>query len=250
MRDAALTHGSVDAPGGVARMFCLALTFGAPGDDPRPPTVAGDVHRRPTGAAMKRLAMLAATALSAAASIVAGCGGSSGRGSAAKPVDPNGPEVSPAGDIPDNQAFVVYAPAGWGLTVKVPEGWARTTTATAATFTDKLNSVAVQKPSPAAKAPTIAGATSSELPRLAGTVKGFAGGRAAVVRRTAGRALRITFLASSPPDAVTGRTHRNAVERYEFFRSGKRAVLTLAGPRGADNVDPWRIVTDSLHWTR
>ncbi|MDT7564604.1 MAG: hypothetical protein QOG76_3228, partial [Pseudonocardiales bacterium] len=25
--------------------------------------------------------------------------------------------------------------------------------------------------------------------------------------------------------------------------------LTLSGPKGADNVDPWRKVTDSLRWT-
>jgi hypothetical protein len=25
-------------------------------------------------------------------------------------------------------------------------------------------------------------------------------------------------------------------------------VLTLSGPKGADNVDPWRIVSDSLKW--
>ena len=30
---------------------------------------------------------------------------------------------------------------------------------------------------------------------------------------------------------------------------GKDVVLTLSGPKGADNVDPWRIVTDSLRWT-
>jgi hypothetical protein len=192
--------------------------------------------------------MLTATAL-VAASLTAGCGGSTG-GSAAKPVNPNGPEISPAGDIPDDQAFVAYAPAGWGLSVKVPEGWARTTTATSATFTDKLNSVTVQEPVAAATAPTVAGATSTEIPRLARTVPGFGGGRATIVTRTAGRALRITYLASSAPDAVTGRTHRNAVERYELFRAGRRAVLTLAGPKGADNVDPWRIVTDSLRWTR
>jgi hypothetical protein len=33
-----------------------------------------------------------------------------------------------------------------------------------------------------------------------------------------------------------------------FTRGGRTAVLTLSGPRGADNVDPWRIVTDSLRW--
>jgi len=32
--------------------------------------------------------------------------------------------------------------------------------------------------------------------------------------------------------------------------SGTEVVLTLAGPKGADNVDPWRTVTDSLAWKK
>ena len=34
-----------------------------------------------------------------------------------------------------------------------------------------------------------------------------------------------------------------------FFHSGRAVVLTLSGPKGADNVDPWRLVTDSLQWS-
>ena len=41
---------------------------------------------------------------------------------------------------------------------------------------------------------------------------------------------------------------RDAVERYSFWHNGIEAVLTLSGPKGADNVDPWRIVSDSLKW--
>jgi hypothetical protein len=208
------------------------------------------MHRQTTGATMNRLAPLAATALAVAALLATGCGGSSGGGSSAKPVNPNGPEVSPPGDIPDNQAFVAYTPAGAGFTVKVPEGWARTTAGGATTFTDKLNSIAVGRPTAAAHAPTAASATATEIPQLARTVKGFANARASTVTRTVGPAVRITYLADSAPDAVTGKTRRNAVERYEFFRNAKRVVLTLSGPKGADNVDPWKIVTNSLRWTR
>jgi len=53
----------------------------------------------------------------------------------------------------------------------------------------------------------------------------------------------------APPDPVTGKTVTDSVERYVFTHGGRTAVLTLSGPRGADNVDPWRIVTDSLRWT-
>jgi hypothetical protein len=40
-----------------------------------------------------------------------------------------------------------------------------------------------------------------------------------------------------------------SVERYEFFRNGHTVTLTLAGPVGADNVDPWRRITDSFAWS-
>jgi hypothetical protein len=43
---------------------------------------------------------------------------------------------------------------------------------------------------------------------------------------------------------------RESVERYAFWHAGQQVVLTLSGPRGADNVDPWRTITDSLRWQR
>ena len=36
------------------------------------------------------------------------------------------------------------------------------------------------------------------------------------------------------------------VLRYELYHTGTRTTLTLLSPVGADNVDPWRIVTESL----
>ena len=41
-----------------------------------------------------------------------------------------------------------------------------------------------------------------------------------------------------------------AVKRFELWRDGKTVVLTVSGPVGADNVDPWRIVTDSFTWSQ
>src|SRR5689334_17799842 len=79
---------------------------------------------------------------------IAACGGTGGTGGqsagTASGPDPNAPEASPPGDIPDNQAFVRYAPAGASYSVKVPEGWSRSTSAAGITFTDKLNSITVR----------------------------------------------------------------------------------------------------------
>lgn len=69
-----------------------------------------------------------------------------------------------------------------------------------------------------------------------------------MVQRAAGPAVLITYQAISAPDAVTGKSVTEAVERYEFWRGGQEVVLTLSAPQGADNVDPWRMITDSFRW--
>ncbi len=66
--------------------------------------------------------------------------------------------------------------------------------------------------------------------------------------RKAGPVVLVTYRADAPPDPVTAKVVHDDVERYEFWRNGTEAVLTLSGPMGADNVDPWRIVTDSFGW--
>jgi hypothetical protein len=180
---------------------------------------------------------------------VAACGGSGSNGSSsASAPKPNAPEQSPPGDIPDNQAFVRFAPAGAGYSVKVPEGWARSAAGGAITFTDKLNSIRVEESS-APVALTVREARQTEIPKLQRAVKDFQGGQAAAVARAGGHAIRITYLAGAPPNPVTGKVVTDAVERYVFFHNGKELVLTLSGPKGADNVDPWRIVTDSVRWS-
>jgi hypothetical protein len=186
---------------------------------------------------------------------VAACGSSSsstaGSAGSAKStaVNPNGAEVSPAGDIPDNQAYVAYTPPGATYSVKVPEGWARTDGAGGRTsFTDKLNSIEMQAV-PAKAALTAAAAQRTEVPKIARSVPGFKPGKVSRVTRSAGTAVRITYLAKSPVNPVTGRSQTDAVERYVFFHKGKAVILTLSGPKGADNVDPWKIVSDSLRYT-
>ncbi|MEA2306937.1 MAG: hypothetical protein QOH43_4217 [Solirubrobacteraceae bacterium] len=200
--------------------------------------LAGGWPAAPSFAAMplSPLARLAACAAVLALTI-AGCGssssGSSGSatsGGATKTVDPNGPEVSPAGDIPDNQAYVAYA--GPGYSVKVPEGWARTTAGGGVTFTDKLNSIRAQERS---------GSGGAAAPP--------AGASVSTVTRPAGKAVRVTYVTAGKPDPVTGKRRAVAVERYTFTHTGKQLVLTLTGAKGADNVDPWKIVTSSVRWT-
>jgi len=164
------------------------------------------------------------------------------------PPNPNVQEQSSPGDIPDDQAYVRYTPRGANFSVKVPEGWARSTSRGAVTFTDKLNSIRIEEAN-APAAPTVRDARQTEVPKLAKSVKGFRPETVTRVSRRAGQAIRITYLADTPPNEVTGKAGANTVERYVFFHNDRDVVLTLAGPKGADNVDPWKIVTDSVRWT-
>ena len=159
----------------------------------------------------------------------------------------NAPEVNPAGDIPDNQVFVAYRPPGGRFTVRVPEGWARVRQGGTVSFTDKLNTISMEtRPAPAA--PTVASARQAELPAIRSASRRYEPGSVTQVRRAGGDVVLVTYKADAPADPVTGKVVHDAVERYEFWRGGTEAILTLAGPVGADNVDPWRIVSDSFRW--
>ena len=161
-------------------------------------------------------------------------------------VNPNAPEVVAPGDIPDNQAFVAFVPAGGVYTVKVPEGWARTEANGVVTFTDKYNSIAIQS-APASSAPTVSSVKSTGLSDVASDPTYRVTGVTAVTRKAGGGVLA-TYEIGSAPNQVTGKKALLAVERYEFFHNGTTVTLTLSGAKGADNVDPWKIVSDSLTW--
>jgi len=153
-------------------------------------------------------------------------------------------ESNPPGDIPDNTVFVPYHSVKGGWTVTVPEGWSRTTTGTTVTFTDKLNTVQVDaRPgSPVA----LAGAKKTDVPALSNSARAFKLTSVTQVTLPAGPAVLISYQANSDPNPVTGKQYRLDVLRYELFHAGTRTTLTLLSPVGADNVDPWRIVTQSL----
>lgn len=205
--------------------------------------------RRPdTRSVRPRGRRVGAAAALVAAVLLMGSACGSGSTSATTPNATGAPaEVNPAGDIPDDQAFVPYTPPAGLFAVSVPEGWARSEEGGATTFTDKLNSIRVETAA-RASAPDVDTATAEELPQISAQSQNYAPGQVSMVTRSAGEAVLITYGADSAPDPVTGKVVGDAVERYEFWRAGQEVVLTLSGPTGADNVDPWRTVTDSFAW--
>jgi hypothetical protein len=134
-----------------------------------------------------------------------------------------------------------------GYHLDYPEGWAQTTAGSAVAFTDKFNSVRVAStatPSP----PSVASAQTGEVAALATSVPCFQAGAVSSVSRKAGNAIRISYRSDSAADPVTGKVVVQDVERYEFWQAGKLVTITLSSPKGSDNVDPWRKVTDSFGW--
>ncbi len=216
-----------------------------------------------------RSTLAAGAAILALAAGALGCGGSSGTSTSsgassgggssssttantnttANAVNPNAPDVTPPGDIPDTQVYVPYSPPRGGYSVKVPEGWSRSSSGGAVVFTDNLNSIRLESV-PTGKAPTVASAKQSLVPQLSHSVDGFSTPKVSTVSRTAGPAVLITYFAWGKPNPVTGKKPPEAVERYIFFHKGKEVILTLGGEKNADNVDPWRTVTNSLRWTQ
>jgi hypothetical protein len=166
---------------------------------------------------------------------------------ATTPDSPHPTEFNPPGDIPDNAVFVDHVAPGSTVHFTVPEGWARKSTDGVTTYTDKYNSISielrrVQQP------PTVASARRVDVPELRRTVSNFQAGPVTEVTREHGNAVHLAYLMDSAPNPVTGKVVRDAVERFEFWKAGEEAILSLSGPQGADNVDPWQIVSDSLHW--
>lgn len=205
-----------------------------------------------------------ALAIALLAAALAGCGGSGssaavggGAGSAA-PIPASGAshkavgqapvpaQSNPPGDIPDTTVYVTYhAPAGH-MSVKVPEGWSRASTQASSTFTSNLNSINLAW-TPMAAAPTVSSARATVRALQAGT-RAFRLRAVRAVSLAGGPAVEIIYQVNSTPNPVTGRQYRLVIERFEFYRKGHGAVLSLSSAVGSDNVDPWRIVSESFRW--
>ncbi len=221
-----------------------------------------------TSLSMRRL--LQALGVAALLTGVAACGGTSGSitapaptpsasstsstqapstpASSAPPANTDAPvpvESNPPGDIPDNLAFVSYSNKAGGYSFTHPEGWAQTGTGTQVLFTDKLNGVAVDSLK-ASTAPTTSSAKSSDVPRLQSSVPAFQLRDITAVTVPGGQGVRIVFRRNSDPDPVTGKVFRDEVEEYLVFHAGRLVRMDLYGPVGADNVDAYRTMSQSL----
>lgn len=201
-------------------------------------------------------------ALLSTAALFASCGGSGGaKGAAGETVVtayphqpasesngqgggvPSEAESAATGDIPDNQTFLVFRDAAAGYSIRYPEGWARQGSGSDVTFREKANviRIAIRTGSTPDGASAVKGL--EQLKRADASVR--------VIGRPsagAGQAVKIGYSRQSAPDPVTGKRLRLVVDRYEYGKGGKVAVLDLETPVGVDNVDAYRLIGESFTW--
>ncbi|HEV7562250.1 MAG TPA: PsbP-related protein [Solirubrobacterales bacterium] len=171
--------------------------------------------------------------------LVAGCGGSSGSSSESTPSAPSTgvsaeagtteskeagesggglpseAQAAATGDIPDNQVFLVYSDPSAGYSIRYPEGWARKGSGNDVSFQEKANVI--------------------HLTVHSGSPQGKPGEK-------------VTLHKQSAPDPVTGKSLPLTIDRYEYGKGGKVAVLELATPVGVDNVDAYKLISESFKW--
>ena len=61
-------------------------------------------------------------------------------------------------------------------------------------------------------------------------------------------AIKVTYTTTSAPNPVTGKRVVLMVDRYELARKGRVAVIDLGTPTGVDNVDAYRLMSESFTW--
>jgi hypothetical protein len=164
--------------------------------------------------------------------VVPGCGSSKSKGSAQGASAAAEAKSAATGDIPDNQVFLTFRNASAGYSILYPEGWARKGTSRDTTFQDKDNQVHV----------LVAGGSHAPAPP----------GR---VTKTAHRVTlhglsvdALTYATESAPNPVTGKRVKLTTDRYVYPGKGDVAVVDLASPIGVDNVDAYRMISESFRW--
>jgi hypothetical protein len=150
-----------------------------------------------------------------------------------------------AGDIPDNQVFLTLQDKAQGFSMKYPEGWAQQTKGSTLTIQDKNNIVRVAVST--APAPTVASIT-SELSALKQKEPSLKAGAPATMTVSGHPAIKVTYTTTSAPNQVTGKSVTLTVDRYYFWQGGKVAVMDLGTPQGVDNVDAYRLMSESFSW--
>jgi hypothetical protein len=219
----------------------------------------------------RRLSILFATAVLALASVLAGCGSSGNGSSSSSAASTTSPSTTPTvaaksscgsssaasagtseaastaqGDIPDNQQFLTYKNRSGGYSLSYPEGWARSGNGADVTFQDKSNTVTIRAASGAQPTPA---SVAAELKQEANTDPCLNPGRPQATTAGPNQVVKVTYTTEGQKSAVTGQRPKITVDRYVYSKGGKVATVDLATPVGVDNVDAYRMISESFRWS-
>jgi|SRR4051794_10177865 hypothetical protein len=150
-----------------------------------------------------------------------------------------------AGDIPDNQVFLMFGNAAAGYAIRYPEGWLQRGNGKSVTFQDKNNRIRIVVSSGAA---FTAGSVRADIAALKSSNSSFTATTPTPVVLPAGPAFKVSYSTDSAPNPVTNKRVTLAVDRYYISKGGKRAIIDLGAPKGVDNVDAFRMISRSFRW--
>ena len=215
----------------------------------------------------KTIVIVGVAAALVAALAAAGCGSSSTSATSATPAPATSSAATTAaspssqaagaltgeaaaaatGDVPDNQVFLTVSDKAAGFSMKYPEGWAQKTSGKTLTISDKNNIVRVAVTD--GPAPTVASVT-QDMQKLQQSTSSLKAGAPATMTVSGHPAIKVTYTTVGAANSVTGKTVTLQVDRYYFWQAGKVAVVDLGTPQGVDNVDAYRLMSESFAWTR
>jgi hypothetical protein len=157
------------------------------------------------------------------------------------------PEKNPPGDIPDTQVFVKYVSKASGYKIQAPEGWARKVKVDNVSFIDKFDGLKIEISK--TKIPlTVESIKKNQVADMQKSGRAVNIKLIKEVKLGSGKAILVSFDSNSEPNLVTNKQIRLENESYFFYKDGKLALLTLWAPLGADNVDQWKLISNSFRW--
>jgi hypothetical protein len=150
------------------------------------------------------------------------------------------------GDIPDNQQFLTFKNTAGGYSIKYPQGWSRTGNGSDVTFQDKSNTMSIKvAPGPAATPASV----SAGLKQEAASDPCLSPGTPTATTAGPNQVVKVTYTTKGAKSPVTGQQPKITVDRYVYSKGGKVATVDLAHPVGVDNVDAYRMISESFRWS-
>lgn len=150
------------------------------------------------------------------------------------------------GDIPDNQIFLVYANPAARYSMKYPEGWTQSGSGNDVTLKQKNNIVHIVVES---GTPPTTATVANHLQALKASSPTLTFTPPQIVTVSGARVIKSTYTTKSAPDPVTNRSVLLIVDRYVLAHGGKTATVDLGTQQGVDNIDAYRKMIESFHWS-